>query len=99
MIGRAFADVPRPGERPLQITPHACPECDEVAENLAKHTVKSLPPNLIDHHSTALPLLSPEAFHYWLPAWMIRALDDPDGDVIELTIFQLAGPRQLRQGS
>jgi len=88
LIRDAFSQVPQPvGSR--AIAPHVCDECDKIEADLSQYTWETLPPHIIDSHADSLPLLSPAALQHYLPAWLIRALDDPSGDVIDFTIYQL----------
>jgi hypothetical protein len=65
----AFASVPKPAV----IAPHRCPECNELAGDLAAFSGESLPDTAFSKHVWDLPLLSDEAKRYYLPAWLLRA--------------------------
>jgi len=87
-IVSAFADVPKPnGSR--SIAPHECPECDEIEKQFSPYTFTNLPAKVIDYHKDSLSLFSSEALHHYLPAYLLRALQRPEGDVLEYTIFFL----------
>lgn len=92
-IFEAFAEVPHP-ER--NVAPCGCGECRDLER--AFHDASSgaswqtLPPSFIEDHFGDLPLFSPEAFHYVLPAYLVHALrnyDNEDSNVREWTIYTL----------
>lgn len=73
-IRRAFAGMPRPAE--ADIAPHHCLECDELRKAFSPHHWQELPDDVLDAHRWDMPLLSADAKQHYLPAWMLRALDD-----------------------
>jgi hypothetical protein len=82
-IERAFRDVPYPGDDKITHCPYNCAECRRVAaffkgKEWTGHTAEEL-----RGHHVALSLFTPEAFHYFLPAFMLVSLDHHEkGDVI-----------------
>ena len=88
-IREAFDGVPLP-KTIRTIAPHECPECNDLAEALLGHPYHSLQKSVVDSFYEALPLLSPQALHHYLPAWLLRALENPSGDVMEFTIYHLS---------
>lgn len=77
-IKEAFADVPYPGDNNITRCPYHCKPCEEIAEYFKGkgwegHSVE----DLRDHH-TALSLFTPEAFHYFLPAFMLASIESYD---------------------
>ena len=89
-IRRAFADAQRPAE--AEIALHECSECAAVRAAFAPFTWDRIPPEIIEEHYSALPLLSPAAFAYFLPAYLLYALDHftPDARPSESTVYSLA---------
>jgi hypothetical protein len=77
-IESAFAMVPRPTTD--SITPHRCPECDEIRDRLCKAPVKELSIEELRNCVWDLPLLSAEAKQYFLQAWLCAAVVDPSGN-------------------
>jgi hypothetical protein len=77
-IQAAFADVPRPSAE--SITPHRCPECDEIRDSLCNAPVNEILIEVLRERVWDLPLLSAEAKHYFLQAWLSAALRDPSGN-------------------
>lgn len=77
-IKEVFADVPYPGDSNITHCPYHCNPCEEIAEYFRGkgwegHSVE----DLRDHH-TALSLFTPEAFHYFLPAFMLASIESYD---------------------
>ncbi len=87
----AFAGCPAPSSGDL--TPHECEECDLVRQAFSGHTPWSLPRATIHEHFGDLPLLSPAAFRYFLPAYLHLALHcEPgtlDEEVRQFSIYSL----------
>jgi hypothetical protein len=96
-IESAFRDVPYPGDDNITRCTHAdCLECAEVAEHFRGmtwhgHTMQSL-----WRVRDTIPLLTPEALHYFLPAFMLAILDTPqDADITPISIIgQFTPPAQ-----
>jgi hypothetical protein len=88
-ITTAFADVPKPlGLR--AIAPHVCDECNELANDFSPYDFRSLPASLVEAQFSSLPLLSSEALHHYLPAYMLHSLVcAPDSNVLDFTVFHL----------
>lgn len=72
LIVDAFSSVPRPEKD--AIAPHKCPECDELASDFSRFSAIEMPDEVFRRHFGDIPLLSEEALHYYLPAWLIRCL-------------------------
>ncbi|HEX4139664.1 MAG TPA: DUF6714 family protein [Candidatus Methylacidiphilales bacterium] len=89
MIEKAFADVPHPGDN---IITHDCPECEELWTFLREKSWHDLKfPELHNFHSS-LPLLSDRAVLYFLPGYMLAALEHWDQiDMIPYSIIQIGG--------
>jgi hypothetical protein len=74
-IELAFADVPYPGDDSItRCTREGCLECDEISAYFrgttwCHHTLEQL----WEHHS-AITMFTPEALHYFLPAFMLQSL-------------------------
>lgn len=73
-IARAFVDVPQPVK--AVIAPHDCLECDELRTALAPYDWQHVPPDVLDACRWEMALLSADAKQHYLPAWMLRSLDD-----------------------
>ncbi len=90
LIEQAFALVPYPSSE--RLTTHRCLECDEIDQYFRGTTWPSHSVEELRLHAAALSLFTPEAFRYFLPAFMLATLQDPDrADVIPDSIaFHLA---------
>lgn len=91
-IESAFADVPYPGDD--RIADHQdCPECDDVRQHFrgatwCGHTVAEL-----QQYQSVLPLFTPAALQYFLPAYMLVSLDAwSEADMIPFSILQMCLP-------
>lgn len=77
-IEAAFAGTPAPGENFEDIS---ATQWDEGIVDYFKgttwrgHGVRDL-----RHHAAALSFFTDKAFRYWLPAFMLAELDDPEGE-------------------
>jgi len=86
-IRAAFRHVDKPDAG--RIAPHECDECDELRDDLHPYDSASVPDALLDRHACDLPLLSDEAKQYYLPAWMIRSIEDPESNCTEALLSAL----------
>jgi len=89
-ILEAFARDEPP--RQDRIALHQCEECAGLRADFAEMRWNLMPPALIEKHYGSLPLLSPEALAYFLPAYLLYALDHftPDSLVTEFVVYHLA---------
>ena len=72
-IESAFADVPYPGDD--RIADHKdCPECDDVREHFRGATWRGHNVAELQQYQSVLPLFTPEALQYFLPAFMLVSL-------------------------
>jgi hypothetical protein len=74
-IEAAFASAQYPGDGNITRCPYRCSECTRVAlffkgRTWAENTAADLKPQ-----HTALALFTPEAFQYFLPAFMLVSMD------------------------
>jgi len=91
LIESAFADVPYPGDNSIALH-QDCFECEELRVYLRGKTWRDLSfPKLHDFHAS-LPHLTPEAFHYFLPGYMLAAITHwEEVDMIPYSIVQIGG--------
>lgn len=77
MFEAAFAAVPPVrGDAVSRCTRPVCAECDGLRADFGGHSWRSLSPEVVDAHVPCeLPLLSPVAFHSFLPAFVRRAIE------------------------
>ncbi|MGB7815730.1 MAG: hypothetical protein WBL28_05200 [Methylotenera sp.] len=72
------------------ITPHECEECAAIRQYLGPLTWSQVSDAFAEQFSGSLPLLSPDAYNAYLPAWVRAALHKPDGDVAGIILINLA---------
>ena len=86
----AFGTAQRPPE--FQIAPHACERCAQLSADLAGVEWTAMPDGLIEEYPSGLSLLSPEAYAYFLPGYVLYALAHFTRDAIasEMTVYNLA---------
>jgi len=89
-ITQAFADVPCPGrDRIAKCSRPECDECAGIRWGLHGRTPDLMEPYVLEYFHDALPLLFPEAFHYFLPMYMCHAVEHPDSEVADYTRYGL----------
>ena len=82
-IEEAFASVPYPGDGNITRCPYNCSECTRVALYFKGKTQASHKEEDLRANHVALSLLTPEAFQYFLPAFMLMSLNSYEkGDII-----------------
>lgn len=85
---KSFADVQYPKGI---IAPHECDECFDLRKTFKNQNWKTIDTKIIEENYSQLPLFSDEAFHYFLPAYLIYSLenfnDADDNMVCEFTIY------------
>jgi hypothetical protein len=72
------------------IAPHECEECSTLRQHLAPRTWSEVSDGFTEQYSGSLPLLSPDAYNAYLPAWLRAALHKPDGNVAGIILINLA---------
>jgi hypothetical protein len=85
----AFADAQRPTEDDIVV--HECDECRALEAAFAPLTWDAVPDSVIEAHASELPLFSPTAFAYFLPAYLLYTLAHftPRADAAEHTVYAL----------
>lgn len=91
-IRTAFADVPHPadGEIACDCQSASCEGLLMEAE-FKPFSWQNVPSELIDKFAQSLPIFTTEGYRYFLPAYMMRALENPDSEVWEAVILGLPG--------
>lgn len=93
-IIETFADATAPEEK--DIAPHGCEECQRIRNDLKGQHWQTLPDDILEYHYDSLPLLGPRAFCFFLPAYLLAALKEPDPWEFDSTvIFNLTPPETL----
>jgi len=87
-IALAFTNVSYPK---AEIAPHDCDECREVSRTFANQDWKTISSKILEENYGNISLLSSEAFHYFLPAFLIYSLNNfNDNFVCEFTIYSVS---------
>src|ERR1035441_5091698 len=85
-IAQAFADVPYPGDdRIAKCSRTECDECAGIRWGLRGLTPSLISPYVLEYHHSALALLFPEAFHYFVPMYMCYSVEHPQSEVAFFT--------------
>lgn len=71
-LALVFADVPQPGDD--DIATHECDECLGVRDSFRGVRWQDAPRALVIENHDKLPLLTPSAHQYYLPAYLLLAL-------------------------
>lgn len=86
-VEEAFADVPYPGDDKLITEPDVYPGIFVLPTFRGKHW-REITPAMVRQHEFELSCLSPEAFRFYLPCFLIPILlDDPALDHLWLCTF------------
>jgi hypothetical protein len=87
-IEKAFAEVARPDDDHIVVASSAASlEGQEIRRDFASRDWRSLRVEELRRHSSSLFLLTPEAFRYFLPAYMSVSISDREkADVIPETL-------------
>jgi len=96
-IIEAFGATPRPGDEDLVTDQSGCdPESREIVSAFKGKDWRGVSVEMLREHRDALPLFTPAAFRYYLPAYMIGCVDlSYDLDVVfDNTLFNLTPPKE-----
>lgn len=93
-IIKAFSNVSYPKDF---ITNHECDECFAVRKAFLNKSWKEITPSVLEENYDKLPLFSPEAFHCFLPAYLVYSLENfvYEG-VCEFTLYTLTPNREIK---
>lgn len=91
LIKAAFADVPYPTGELIE---HDCDECHNLRDNLKGKHWSELPPEIVQSHIYNLALLAPEAWHFYLPAFLIRGLHDEEEEMAQYMAIVFTPPEE-----
>ena len=81
LIENAWREVPYPGDDKI-FTPDSYDD-EDIVNYFGGTTWRGHDPASLRAHSSAFTFFTPEAFHFWLPAFLIAAIQDPEeADVI-----------------
>ena len=88
LIKNVFASVPHPGPAYIADS-HHCDECRGVVDAFQHTTWQTISAAKVDANYDKLPLLFPNAYHHFLPAFLLRSLDAAGGLTWEFTFYTL----------
>lgn len=97
-ICEAYASTPPPSEGDFVPTSLGeDPECDQIAADFQGKTWREVSQDTIQCHADSLPLFTPSAFRYFLPAYMLASLEPPSAgfhpaEVMKFVLFRLVPP-------
>lgn len=74
---------------PSEIVSHDCDECSRIRNDFAPHAWPKVPGDVLEYHCDSFPLFTPLAFRYYLPAFVLYALANPDSAVSRWVIEKL----------
>ncbi len=94
VIESQFSEVPHPGDDNLMCH-HAhykhCDEHQQAEKTFENKTWKTMLPEFLEASIDQLNFLSPEAFRYFFPPYLVHALDTPNGMFWLSVIIHLTG--------
>jgi hypothetical protein len=94
-ILKAFAAAPYPGDKDLVSAPaERDPESLEIAQAFRGKRWNGISSETLHEFAQALPLFTPRAFRYYLPAYMLETLnsEDPEDVLKDFVPFNLTPP-------
>jgi len=71
------------------VAAHDCEECDAIRATFSHKAWTDVLDAELDAHDGVLPLLTPEAYCAFLPAWIRRGLWEPDGGVATMALINM----------
>ena|SRR5438093_1039220 len=87
LIKANFQDISAPAFD--KMIHHDCGECSELRDDFCKYDRLDVPLEVVSYHFADLPLLSPQARRYYLPSFLLRAIEAGNLGIIESLIFHL----------
>jgi hypothetical protein len=92
-IAEAFRGV----SQPARFVSHQCPECESVQTAFEGRQWSEVPIDTISDHRDSLPLLTPEAYVFLLPAYMTAAVREPLSQIAPMVLYSLQPSGNRRQ--
>jgi len=89
-IERAWANTPRPPEGGTTSAPKEYDDSAEMEQVLGGRNWRELPHETIFAWRLDLSLLSPEGLRFYLPAWLLAALEDTEIRAFLFSYFEVA---------
>ena len=88
-----------PGPIDGPVATHDCEECNALNQAFANKQWDEPDPSFIDENDANLPLISDAAYLKVLPAWLARAISNPDGPVGEMLLVNLSSEPRTQGAS
>ena len=99
-VNNAFKDVKCPGDDNV-----LSPDCmdttdieDFIRDSIWKTDWRQIPAEVIDYNYESLSFFSPDAYRFYLPAYLVRSLDTfitADINVLDFTVYDLVPNKTL----
>lgn len=93
----AFANVPYPES---DLVRHECEECRDIRKAFTNLDWKTIDSKLLEENFGSLSFFSPEAFHFFLPAYLVYSLEhfeDDFNEVPEFTTYTLTPDKEIKE--
>ena len=84
-LEKLFVPEPFPGIA----AEHECLECEAIRSTFARKAWTELSHFHLTEHDGALPLLTPDAYQAFFPAWIRAALEDPEGSIATMALIDM----------
>jgi len=91
----AFCHVRYPGDNSI-VAGRCCDEEEQIIKDFKGKQWFEITPEIIDYHYDSLPLLSSEAYCYFLPRYLqcsLLKLEEGGDLVLQFTVYSLMNPR------
>jgi hypothetical protein len=98
-IENAFTNTSYPGDGNLTVHKRGfdCDDCDELAADFKGRVWSEVPLVVVQWHYEEISLFSPEAYRYYLPAYMLASLDPADSEparsIPNSVLYSLSKPK------
>jgi hypothetical protein len=92
-----IADAFRGVTQPARFVSHQCPECESVQTAFEGRQWNQVPIEAISDHQNSLPLLTPEAYVFLLPAYLSAAVREPLGQIAPNVLYSLRPSAKRRE--
>lgn len=95
IIREAFAEVPYPGDSSIAYDPDDW-EGRDINLDFSGYHWRELPHAIVSYHDSALSFLSAAGMQFYLPAYLLAALES-DGDVLDSVLYALRPSEDQRK--
>ena len=96
-IVTAFSDVEYPSGPLIE---HDCEECRGLEKTFTRKDWRTIDFGIVKENYDQLPLFSPPAFQYFLPAYLLHSIERiEDEDICEFTVYSVTPQNQSLRDS